>query len=147
MTEDLRSSCKDIEYRNIAVVEIDIPGLPEKMAAIHGKFSPPGTVGKPFHPFFESFPSGFLPRSSDSEYKILDEVAHRLLAQAEAKGIDPKQLTGTLLLFSEQKPCARSCQKVIAKFRQEFPEITFPEPTWAFKTEKLRHEANVRGKR
>lgn len=24
--------------------------------------------------------------------KILDEVAHRLLAQAEAKGIDPKQL-------------------------------------------------------
>lgn len=73
-------------------MEIDIPGLPEKMAAIHGKFSPHWTVGKPVHPFFESFPSGFLPRSSDSEYKVLDEVAHRLLAQAEAKGIDPKQL-------------------------------------------------------
>lgn len=145
LREDLRPGCKDIDYRNIAVVEIDIPGLPEKMAAVHGKFSPPGTVGKPVSPFFQSFPSGYLPRSSDSEYKILDDVAHRLIAQAQAKGIDPKQLTGTLLLFSEQMPCARSCQKVIAKFRQDFPAITFPEPTWAFKTEKLRHAANVRG--
>jgi hypothetical protein len=126
----LRAVCKkmgiNINDKNVAFAEIDIPGKPSKMVAINGKLSPTGTCAKPESPIFKAIPSGAQPRDVDSEYKILEEIA---------RGLDPEDQTikGTVALFTEQEPCERSCQKVIAEFEKRFDYRIKVNPSWKFK--------------
>lgn len=57
---------------------------------------------------------GAFPRNNDTERKILEDIAHQLGNNKQAKGqID---------LYTELPAC-RSCSDIIIKFRQEYPNI------------------------
>lgn len=125
MREKLRAACDqmgiDIDTKNIAFAEVDIPGKPKILIAINGEKSPPGTVPRPKDPKFKTIPDGAMPRDRDSEYKILEEIARDI----------PKKTTGTIRLFTEQSPCEPSCREAIAQFRKKFKKIDL-KTTWAF---------------
>lgn len=133
--EALEADCKklgiNVAEKNVAFAEIDIPGKPSKMIAINGKLSPPGTCAKPEQPIFKARHSGAQPRDVDSEYKILEEIA---------KGLDSKDpsIAGSVVLFTEQEPCSRSCHKVIKEFEEKFEYRITVNVSSKFKTAKDR---------
>jgi hypothetical protein len=58
-------------------------------------------------------------RQSDTEYKILEQIASRYWSD------DPTQrvlVSGDVYLFTERMPC-RSCEGVIEQFKEAFPNI------------------------
>lgn len=123
---DIRSTLPSkIQTRgNMGIAYIDIPGLPERMAAHSGIDMPTeaqqaqGIVGL----VPETFPSSVVPtassfllhRSVDSEAKILNNIALQLG--------DSSSISGDIYLFTERAPCS-SCENVIKQFNASYPNI------------------------
>lgn len=124
---DLRASLPT-EFQskgNLAIAELDIPGLPKDMRAFsqfqNGEL---GFVPRPTGPtIFEPMEIGkggvvngknaFL-RDVDGEFKILENVARTL-------GDNPS-VTGRINLFTELQSCT-SCAGTVMQFRQRYPGI------------------------
>lgn len=104
---------------NVAVASINIAGMPKEIAA-HSKIDITigNLVGKGSESFkYESLPSTagrLIQRNTDSEYKILDNLADRLGNNVSAKGI--------VTIFTERPACG-SCLGVIEQFQQKYPGI------------------------
>lgn len=111
---------------NVAVANINIPGIQSTMAAssridevTSASLSARGLVGDtpPILPAFE-IPIGTgvpILRSTDSEYKILNNIANQLGSNTQA--------TGSVNLMTELAPCA-SCSNAISAFKSRYPNIT-----------------------
>nr|WP_279588213.1 deaminase domain-containing protein [Luteibacter anthropi] len=109
---------------NMAAAEIDIPGLPGKMAA-HSRIEKPtdaqvelGIVGysSEFKTFsVENATGDLINRNGDTEASILGNIAERLGSNRSA--------TGSITLLTERSVC-ESCAGVISKFRERYPGIT-----------------------
>lgn len=110
---------------NLAIAEIDVPGLPKNMRAFsqyqNGEF---GFVPRPTgQTIFEPLEIGkggvvngknaFL-RDVDGEFKILENAARML-------GNNPT-VTGRINLFTELRSCT-SCASTVMQFRQRYPDI------------------------
>lgn len=104
---------------NVAVAEIEIPGLPKQMAA-HSQVSDAGKglVGSGSGNFVaQSVPNkagAMVYRGADTEYKILDNIADQLGSNTAAKG--------TVNIFTE-KPACVSCLGVVEQFKARYPNI------------------------
>jgi filamentous hemagglutinin len=120
-TKDVRAGLPSDPRRsgNVAAAQINIEGLPAQMAA-HSDINQAGkgVVGKGSG----NFTSMELPnaqgvpvqRSTDSEYKILDNIADRLGNNTSA--------TGTVKIVTE-RPACDSCLDVANQFRAKYPNI------------------------
>jgi filamentous hemagglutinin len=104
---------------NVAVAQIDIPGLPSQMAASSkvdnaGR----GVVGDGSGNFAATelpLKNGDLvKRNTDSEYKILDNIADLLG--------DNTELRGRVKIVTE-RPACDSCLNVVEQFRAKYPNI------------------------
>lgn len=102
--------------RNVAVAQADIDGqfIPaERLESVSGEASPTGTVEVPKNPVFRPTDEyGEVVRPTDSEYKILEELATRL--KPDSKGV--------IDLYTENAPC-RACDSVINQFSAKFPGV------------------------
>jgi len=109
---------------NMAVADVSIEGLPSQMAA-HSRINNPtaaqqaqGIVGEGAGTFqTQSVPnkSGVsIPRSGDSEAKILDNLAQKLGDNTAAKG--------SVTIFTERPACS-SCLGVADRFKVKYPNI------------------------
>ncbi|WP_433728549.1 deaminase domain-containing protein [Nocardia sp. CA-129566] len=102
--------------KNVAVAEAEINGqfIPaDRLGAVSGQTSPSGTVGTSGNPVFNPTDEyGVAYRPTDSEYKILEDLATRL--KPDSKGV--------VELYTENEPCP-ACNSVIEQFRQRFPEV------------------------
>jgi len=108
---------------NMAVAQIDIPGVQTTMAA-SSRIEP--TAAQQSLGFVGEVPETFqsstvltadgraLPRSGDSEAKILNNVAAQLGKNTSA--------SGTINLLTERPPCA-SCSNIIQQFQAKYPKI------------------------
>lgn len=99
--------------RNIAVAQYTIDGNAGELVGVSGQASRPGTVNAPKNSIFDTIQTGNNPRTLDSEYKILSELATKLTSSSK----------GVVNLYSELPVCA-SCNGVIDQFRQRFPGVT-----------------------
>ncbi|UOK38523.1 hemagglutinin repeat-containing protein [Pseudomonas palleroniana] len=105
---------------NVAVAEIDIPGIPRQMAA-HSQVSDAGKglVGSGNGNFVaQSVPNkagDLVYRGIDTEYKILDNIADQLGGNTSARG--------TVNILTEKAACA-SCLNVAEQFKAKYPNIT-----------------------
>ncbi|MFX1682672.1 hemagglutinin repeat-containing protein [Mitsuaria sp. CC2] len=129
-TSDLRRS------GNVAAANIDIPGVQSRMVA-SSRISE--TIGQVVGRADDSLPyssvpnvqGGMLSRNTDSEYKILDNVAAILGANYSAKG--------TITIVTERVACS-SCSNAAEKFMERYPNITvkiFDNSDIAFKPSKI----------
>nr|WP_267483604.1 MULTISPECIES: deaminase domain-containing protein [Photorhabdus] len=109
---------------NVAVANISVEGLPSQMSA-HSRIDAPtlaqaaqGIVGKSSGIFTtQTLPNkagAMIPRATDSEAKILDNIAQKLGNNTFAKG--------TVNIFTERPACA-SCLSVVDQFRAKYPNI------------------------
>lgn len=99
--------------RNIGVAQYTIDGNAGELVGVSGQASRPGTVNAPTNSIFNTIQTGNNPRTLDSEYKILSELATKLTSSSK----------GVVNLYSELPVCA-SCNGVIDQFRQRFPGVT-----------------------
>ncbi len=105
---------------NVAVAEIDIPGIPKQMAA-HSQVSDAGKglIGSGNGNFVaQSVPNkagDLVYRGIDTEYKILDNIADQLGSNTSARG--------TVNILTEKAACA-SCLNVAEQFKAKYPNIT-----------------------
>ncbi|UEM39547.1 DUF637 domain-containing protein [Pectobacterium aquaticum] len=118
---DLRAGLPSDPKRsgNVAVADINIPGIPKTLAAHSGvNVSGNGLVGKGSESFkYQEIPNnkGFIiARNTDSEYKILDNISDKLAGNISAKG--------TVTIFTERPACG-SCLGVVEQFQQRYPGI------------------------
>ena len=127
LTTSLRSelNSKMKNSGNFGVAVIDINGVQPLMASSSKLESPKpqllekGFVGKVENPIFKSMTinnSAGIPinRSTDTEAKILNNIANQLGNNSNVKG--------TITLFTEREPCA-SCTINIDQFRKKYPNI------------------------
>lgn len=104
---------------NMAVAEINIPGMPKTMAA-HSRINDAGKglVGKGSQNYeFQKIPNAkgdMIPRNTDSEYKILDNLSDKLAGNTNIKG--------TVTIFTERPACG-SCLGVVEQFQQKYPGV------------------------
>lgn len=104
---------------NVAVASINVNGMPKEMAA-HSSVSTAGKglVGKGNNNFkYSELPNKageLIPRNTDSEYKILDNLADKLGKNFAAKG--------SITIFTERPACG-SCLSVVEQFQQKYPGI------------------------
>ena len=115
MRHVLKPAEKDIDDFNLAFARTEILGkrIPP-LTAVNGVDSPPGTVKPPIERSFPVRNSGYQSRANDSEVKLLEHLAKGLNASSE----------GTIHLFTEQKPCAINCAKLIdTDFKKKFPKV------------------------
>ena len=115
MRHVLKPAEKDIDAFNLAFARTEILGkkIPP-LTAVNGIESPPGTVKPPIERSFPVRNSGYQSRANDSEVKLLEHLAKGLNASSE----------GTIHLFTEQKPCAVNCAKLIdTDFKKKFPNV------------------------
>jgi filamentous hemagglutinin len=104
---------------NVAVATVEIDGLPSQMAAhsdintaekeVVGKGS--GNFTAMDLPNAQGIP---ISRSTDSEYKILDNIADQLGSNTAAKG--------TVKIITE-RPACNSCLDVPNQFREKYPNV------------------------
>lgn len=93
--------------------------MPVQMAA-HSSFNEAGKglVGKGSQNFqSQTLPNkegALIPRNTDSEYKILDNLADQLGNNTSARG--------TVTIFTERSACG-SCSGVVDQFQQKYPGI------------------------
>ncbi|TXD88024.1 hypothetical protein FUT87_11980 [Mitsuaria sp. TWR114] len=121
--KDARASLPTSALRrsgNVAAANIDIPGIPQKMAASSQVDEAAGVaIGRgPENLPYLSIPSKSgidIARNTDSEYKILDNVATMLGDNYSAKG--------TITIMTERGAC-RSCLNAADKFMEKYPNIT-----------------------
>ena len=122
---ELRSKLPDNKTSgNMGVANIDVPGLPSEMVGYSRVQSPTinqqsqgfvGLVPETFPSIFVESKAGvFIFRDTDSEAKILNNIALQLG--------ENKSATGSIKLFTERAPCA-SCSNTIQSFKQMFPNI------------------------
>jgi filamentous hemagglutinin len=98
--------------RNIAVAQYSIDGENNELIGISGQALRPGTVGMPPEQIFDTIQTGNNPRTLDSEYKILSDLATKLTPSSQ----------GVVNLYSELPVCV-SCSGVISQFEQKFPGV------------------------
>ncbi|MFE7798698.1 deaminase domain-containing protein [Nocardia sp. NPDC057440] len=102
--------------KNVAVAQAEIDGqfIPSsRLESVSGETSPAGTVEVPKNPIFRPIDeSGVNIRPTDSEYKILEDLASRMKPDSK----------GAIDLYTENKPCP-ACNDVIEQFRQRFPGV------------------------
>ncbi|MEV6771219.1 deaminase domain-containing protein [Nocardia sp. NPDC051030] len=103
--------------KNVAVAEGEIDGQyvsSQSLRAISGEDPPPaGTLGEPKNPIFTPrSDTGVEVRPTDSEYKILENLAAKL---------NPKS-TGKIELYTESEPCP-ACDSVIKQFENKYPGV------------------------
>jgi filamentous hemagglutinin len=104
---------------NVAVAEIDIPGIPKQMAA-HSQVSDAGKglIGSGNGNFVaQSVPNkagDLVYRGIDTEYKILDNIADQLGGNTSARG--------TVNILTEKAACA-SCLNVAEQFKAKYPNV------------------------
>lgn len=104
---------------NVAVAEVDIPGMPKQMAA-HSSVNKDGKglvgVGSGNFTYKElrNKKGDMISRKGDSEYKILDNLADQLGGNTSAKG--------TVTIFTEPPACG-SCLGVVDQFQKKYPGI------------------------
>jgi hypothetical protein len=121
MVTDVRAGLSSAPKRsgNVAVAEVDIPGMPNQMAA-HSSVNSAGkglvgTGSQNFeHKTLPNKEGVLIPRNTDSEYKILDNLADQLGSNTSAKG--------TVTIFTERPACG-SCLGVVEQFQQKYPGI------------------------
>lgn len=110
---------------NAAVADINIEGISTTKISAHSRvddlkpnYQSEGLVGKGSQNFeYQTIPDkkgNPIPRNTDSEYKILDNLADRLGNNTNAKG--------TVNIFTERPACG-SCQNVAEQFMQRYPNI------------------------
>ncbi|BEO48343.1 hypothetical protein SMQE20_29020 [Serratia marcescens] len=104
---------------NAAVAQIDIPGMPKTLAAHSGIDTAENSfIGKGSGNFkFKTINSGDgkpIPRNTDSEYKILDNLADKLGGNVSIKG--------KVTIFTERAAC-ESCLGVVDQFQKKYPGI------------------------
>ncbi|WUH43468.1 RHS repeat-associated core domain-containing protein [Streptomyces sp. NBC_00443] len=89
---------------------------PQTFKSVSGKAPRKGFVDAPENPVFttRSLNPGGIPRNTDSEYKILEEVAKQLGDNRNAKGI--------LTVHTNFEACG-SCQDVFTQFNERYPNI------------------------
>ncbi|SDE01176.1 RHS repeat-associated core domain-containing protein [Actinokineospora iranica] len=97
--------------RNIAVAQYEINGVSGERIGVSGSHTYPDSAPMPESPRFDRGPDS-ISRDSDSEWKILEELATQLEPGA----------TGRIHIYSERPVCP-SCQTVIEDFRRAFPGI------------------------
>ncbi|NLU18549.1 MAG: filamentous hemagglutinin N-terminal domain-containing protein [Serratia liquefaciens] len=104
---------------NAAVAQIDVPGMPKTLAA-HSRVdvADKGFIGKGSGNFkFNTINNSKgepIPRNTDSEYKILDNLADKLGNNVAAKG--------KITIFTERTAC-ESCLGVVDQFQKKYPGI------------------------
>jgi len=104
---------------NAAVAKIDVPGMPKTLAA-HSRVdvADKGFIGKGSGNFkFNTINNSKgepIPRNTDSEYKILDNLADKLGNNVAAKG--------KVTIFTERTACG-SCLGVVDQFQKKYPGI------------------------
>ncbi|MEI7368634.1 DUF637 domain-containing protein [Pectobacterium sp. 1950-15] len=104
---------------NVAIAEINILGMPKTLAG-HSRIdkAEQGFVGSGKQNFtyqvIENSEGTKISRNTDSEYKILDNLADRLGSNISAKG--------SVTIFTERAAC-ESCLGVIDQFKQKYPNI------------------------
>ncbi|WP_025720824.1 deaminase domain-containing protein [Paenibacillus sp. 1-18] len=116
------------EAGNFAYAEVKVSGVSKtdfySHSGIHNSNKKiPGTEEfsfKPDNPIFKATEApdtagNIYLRDADTEYKILNDVAHRI-------GDNPNA-TGTIKLFTEKDTCA-SCNQIIQQFDKKYPNIT-----------------------
>ncbi len=96
--------------RNVAVAEYNVNGQTGFVGSVSGG-NRPGMAPIPTNPRFTPTEVGWL-RSTDSEYKILEDIAARFGPDA----------TGMVRIYSERPPCP-SCEDVFRQFREAYPGI------------------------
>ncbi|MDX6916963.1 deaminase domain-containing protein [Pectobacterium carotovorum] len=110
------------DYRtkgNVAVAEINIPGMPKTLAG-HSRIEKAenGFVGDGKQNFqFKELPNKQgvgVDRNIDSEYKILDNLDDKLGNNTLAKG--------SVTIFTERAAC-ESCLGVVDQFQKMYPNI------------------------
>ncbi|QAX84764.1 filamentous hemagglutinin [Pseudomonas sp. DTU12.3] len=98
--------------RNIAVAEYSIDGRSAELVGVSGLAKRPGTVDVPEKQVFDTIQTGNNPRTMDSEYKILSNLADKLTPSSQ----------GVVNIYSELPICV-SCSGVISQFQQRFPGV------------------------
>ncbi|PAA98158.1 hypothetical protein CJJ13_08730 [Serratia fonticola] len=118
---DIRAGLPSAPKRsgNVAVADVDIPGMPKQMAAHSGVDKEgKGLVGAGSGNFtYKELPNkqgDMISRKGDSEYKILDNLADQLGSNTSVKG--------TVTIFTERPACG-SCLGVVEQFQQKYPGI------------------------
>lgn len=105
---------------NVAVAQIDIPDMPKSMAA-HSRIDigEKSFVGRGSENFkYEVIKNNEgkpISRNTDSEYKILDNLADKLGGNVKAQG--------KVTIFTERAAC-ESCLGVVDQFQKKYPGIT-----------------------
>ncbi|MDN0117883.1 deaminase domain-containing protein [Yersinia frederiksenii] len=121
LVTDVRAGLSSSPKRsgNVAVAEVDIPGMPKQIAAHSSVDSAgKGLVDKGSQNFeFQTLVNSAgvqIKRNTDSEYKILDNLADQLGNNTSVKG--------TVTIFTERPACG-SCLGVVEQFQQKYPGI------------------------
>ncbi|HEJ6942442.1 TPA: DUF637 domain-containing protein [Serratia marcescens] len=104
---------------NAAVAQIDIPGMPKTLAAHSGiDKAEKGFIGEGNGNFkfkiIDNAKDIPIARNTDSEYKILDNLADKLGSNVSAKG--------KVIIFTERAAC-ESCLGVVDQFQKKYPGI------------------------
>ena len=104
---------------NAAVAQIDVPGMPRTLAA-HSRVdtAEKSFIGKGSGNFefktINNVKGEPIPRNTDSEYKILDNLADKLGSNVSVKG--------KVTIFTERAAC-ESCLGVVDQFQKKYPGI------------------------
>ncbi|MGQ5798763.1 DUF637 domain-containing protein [Serratia sp. IR-2025] len=104
---------------NAAVAQIDVPGMPKTLAA-HSRVdvAEKSFIGKGSGNFkfktVNNVKGEPIPRNTDSEYKILDNLADKLGSNVSIKG--------KVTIFTERAAC-ESCLGVVDQFQKKYPGI------------------------
>ncbi|BEL90979.1 DUF637 domain-containing protein [Serratia marcescens] len=104
---------------NAAVAQIDVPGMPKTLAA-HSRIAKAekSFIGDGNQNFkYETIKSSdgiLISRNTDSEYKILDNLADKLGNNVSAEG--------RVTIFTERAAC-ESCLGVVEQFQKKYPGI------------------------
>lgn len=99
--------------RNVAVARGTIDGEEISLDAVSGTKTPSGTVQMPESPTLNPISvDGSVERPTDSEFKILDQLAQKL--NPDSKGV--------INLYTEREPCP-ACDNVIKQFQDKFPGV------------------------
>lgn len=116
--KQIREALRISKDRNIAFAETIINNERRLYTAVSGRGTPPpGTVGLPKNPIFKPKNGGTVPRDTDTEVKLLEEIASTL----------NRDSVGRINLYTERKPCF-SCggtkgDGIIDQFRKAFPNV------------------------
>ncbi|MEU3569855.1 ricin-type beta-trefoil lectin domain protein [Kitasatospora sp. NPDC036755] len=108
---------KNAETRTYAgAVFQSMDGTVDVYKSISGKANRPGTVDMPKDPVFnpKTVEGGKIPRNSDAEYKIVEEVAAKLGPPSGQRGI--------LTIMVTKEACG-SCSSVYTEFNKRYPDV------------------------